>query len=482
MEERLGAGRLTARSAARDVEPGFLVCPVCTTKLKQACAGCKSPLEPLWQVCPYCETPVDAPAPVDSTLATRHRAGRPRRPPRAPPAPRSERRARGRRADTRPRQARRHRSAPRRRDPRPLRAARPRRCAPRGSSRSTASSPRSTTPSTSSKPFFGELVDFITSAPTLALVLEGEGAIAVVRTTMGATNPADAAPGTIRGDLALVDAGQPRARLRLARVGGARDRALVPRWPSSEDRAPKPRALGRTSDEYQARHGAFIGQTDPRWGIWQLAEDELRVLGDVGGQGRARARLRRRPVVGPGWRRAGAAGRRRQLGERSSRTRGERMSDAGVEFPLVHARAEDVPLGGRELRRRLLRPRRVRSGATRTLDSRGCAGAPAWRRADLPGERDDLDALRPRGRLQGHRPARPRLLRHAPLGVAGGQLSRLPHRVRGLDPASARERVHGRGSDRDPGAGRCVRVRYSWADKEWASRWPSEEIWKARKL
>jgi nucleoside-diphosphate kinase len=53
------------------------------------------------------------------------------------------------------------------------------------------------------KPFFGELVDFITSAPTLALVLEGEGAIAVVRTTMGATNPANAAPGTVRGDLAL---------------------------------------------------------------------------------------------------------------------------------------------------------------------------------------------------------------------------------------------------------------------------------------
>jgi nucleoside-diphosphate kinase len=53
------------------------------------------------------------------------------------------------------------------------------------------------------KPFFGELVDFITSGPTLALVVEGEGAIQTVRTTMGATNPADAAPGTIRGDLSL---------------------------------------------------------------------------------------------------------------------------------------------------------------------------------------------------------------------------------------------------------------------------------------
>ena len=53
------------------------------------------------------------------------------------------------------------------------------------------------------KPFFGELVEFITSAPTLALVLEGPSAISVVRTTMGATNPVSAAPGTIRGDLAL---------------------------------------------------------------------------------------------------------------------------------------------------------------------------------------------------------------------------------------------------------------------------------------
>jgi nucleoside-diphosphate kinase len=53
------------------------------------------------------------------------------------------------------------------------------------------------------KPFFGELVDFITSGPTMALVLEGEGAIKTVRATMGATNPADSAPGTIRGDLSL---------------------------------------------------------------------------------------------------------------------------------------------------------------------------------------------------------------------------------------------------------------------------------------
>jgi nucleoside-diphosphate kinase len=53
------------------------------------------------------------------------------------------------------------------------------------------------------KPFFAELVEFITSAPTFALVLEGESAIRVVRSTIGATNPVESAPGTIRGDLAL---------------------------------------------------------------------------------------------------------------------------------------------------------------------------------------------------------------------------------------------------------------------------------------
>jgi len=52
------------------------------------------------------------------------------------------------------------------------------------------------------KPFFGELVEFITSAATWALVVEGEGAIATMRKTIGATDPANAEPGTIRGDLA----------------------------------------------------------------------------------------------------------------------------------------------------------------------------------------------------------------------------------------------------------------------------------------
>ncbi len=52
------------------------------------------------------------------------------------------------------------------------------------------------------KPFFGELVAFITSGPVVAMVVEGPSAVAAARQIMGATNPLDAAPGSLRGDLA----------------------------------------------------------------------------------------------------------------------------------------------------------------------------------------------------------------------------------------------------------------------------------------
>lgn len=44
-----------------ETEPNYLVCPVCTTQLRQACRGCEQALDPLWQVCPYCTTPTAAP-------------------------------------------------------------------------------------------------------------------------------------------------------------------------------------------------------------------------------------------------------------------------------------------------------------------------------------------------------------------------------------------------------------------------------------
>jgi nucleoside-diphosphate kinase len=53
------------------------------------------------------------------------------------------------------------------------------------------------------KPFFGELVDFIVSAPLVAMLLEGDQAVTAARQVIGATNPLEAAPGSIRGDFAI---------------------------------------------------------------------------------------------------------------------------------------------------------------------------------------------------------------------------------------------------------------------------------------
>jgi cbb3-type cytochrome oxidase subunit 3 len=65
MEESLGRGRQQNCPVCRaDIDDTFLICPVCTTRLRQACVNCKAPLEPLWQVCPYCETAIESPAPI----------------------------------------------------------------------------------------------------------------------------------------------------------------------------------------------------------------------------------------------------------------------------------------------------------------------------------------------------------------------------------------------------------------------------------
>src|SRR4029077_13161548 len=71
MEESLGRGPHQNCPVCRaDIDESFLVCPVCTTRLRQACVNCKAPLEPLWQVCPYCETPIVRRSPVfEETIA-----------------------------------------------------------------------------------------------------------------------------------------------------------------------------------------------------------------------------------------------------------------------------------------------------------------------------------------------------------------------------------------------------------------------------
>jgi SAM-dependent methyltransferase len=99
----------------------------------------------------------------------------------------------------------------------------------------------------------------------------------------------------------------------------------------------------RTSDEYQQRHREFIRRPEPRWGLWQIPESELGVLGDVEGKdvlelgcGAAQWSIL---LAQSGARVVGLDYSERQL-EHARRL----MAEAGVDFPLIHASAEVVPL------------------------------------------------------------------------------------------------------------------------------------------
>ena len=150
----------------------------------------------------------DAAGAAGSPPTTRRRPGRLTPPgairynPAIRPAHRTQGRHARNRTNPRPDQARRRPAPARRPHPRPLRGARPqgrraqaRPRRPRLAERHYAAH--------RAKPFFGGLVDFIISAPLVALALDGPNAIAVVRAINGATRPHEAAPGTVRGDFAL---------------------------------------------------------------------------------------------------------------------------------------------------------------------------------------------------------------------------------------------------------------------------------------
>jgi hypothetical protein len=89
MEDRLSARDVRCPVCRANVDPQWLVCPVCTTRLKQACEQCGSPLEALWQMCPYCSNPIGpslpaldddswgAPTPVRETPAAEPAARKP---------------------------------------------------------------------------------------------------------------------------------------------------------------------------------------------------------------------------------------------------------------------------------------------------------------------------------------------------------------------------------------------------------------------
>ena len=69
LEQQLARSQPTCPVCSSAVEPEYLACPVCATRLREPCARCDAALEPLWQVCPYCATPVGAPAQADLDAA-----------------------------------------------------------------------------------------------------------------------------------------------------------------------------------------------------------------------------------------------------------------------------------------------------------------------------------------------------------------------------------------------------------------------------
>jgi hypothetical protein len=73
MEERLAELDRRCPVCRARVEASYLVCPVCTTRLKQACPSCGQPLESLWQVCPYCATDIPPALPALDELSLRPR-------------------------------------------------------------------------------------------------------------------------------------------------------------------------------------------------------------------------------------------------------------------------------------------------------------------------------------------------------------------------------------------------------------------------
>ena len=69
LEQQLARSRPGCPVCSSPVEPDYLVCPVCTTTLRQPCARCNAPLEPLWQMCPYCVAPIEpSQADLDAAL------------------------------------------------------------------------------------------------------------------------------------------------------------------------------------------------------------------------------------------------------------------------------------------------------------------------------------------------------------------------------------------------------------------------------
>ena len=233
----------------------------------------------------------------------------------------------------------------------------------------------------------------------------------------------------------------------------------------------------RTSDDYQARHGKFIFRAEPRWGVWQIPERELAVLGDVEGKdvlelgcGAAQWSI----LLGQqGARPVGLDNSERQL-EHARRLQAE----AGLDFPLVHASAEEVPLPDASFdvvfcdhgAMSFADPYRTVPEAARLLRPGGllafCIASPlGWTCWDETTDKNEPRLVqdyfglcrdeRPEGTVEFNLPY--------------GEWIRL-FRSSGLTVEDLIE----------PRPAEDATTTYEWS-LEWARRWPAECIWKARK-
>jgi SAM-dependent methyltransferase len=236
----------------------------------------------------------------------------------------------------------------------------------------------------------------------------------------------------------------------------------------------------RTSDQYQERHREFIGRPEPRWGIWQLPESELNVLGDVTdkdvlelGCGAAQWSIL---LAKQGARVVGLDNSERQL--EHARTA---MDEVGLDFPLVHASAEDVPLPDESFDvvfcdhgamswadpyrtvpevARLLRPGGLLAFSTSSPFASVC-----WSGTDG----DQIDATLKRDYFGLHRDeADDEAVNYT---LPYGEWIRL-FRTNGL---AVEELI-----EPQPPAD-ATSTYWDHSELAWARRWPSESIWKARK-
>lgn len=233
----------------------------------------------------------------------------------------------------------------------------------------------------------------------------------------------------------------------------------------------------RTSDEYQQRHREFIGRPEPRWGIWQIAESELQVLGNVSGRdvlelgcGAAQWSIL---LAAQGARPVGLDNSARQL-EHARKA----MADAGVAFPLIHGSAESVPLPAESFdvvfcdhgALTFADPRKVVPEAARLLRTGGLL---AFSRSSpfaavCEGEDERVHPVLNRDYFGLHELDDGEVVTYE---LPYGEWIRLLRSSRLevedlIEPRPAED---------------AVSTYWDEAEREWARRWPSESIWKARK-